>query len=279
MTSAPPAERSVWVHAGTHPGSARPTNEDTLGCTGWSAQGTVSLISHHYAGDAPVVCVVADGLGGHRAGHVASALVVRRLVHGHPPENVKELVEAIEAAHDEVLGTGQASPRLAGMATTIAVLVATADTVLCANVGDSRVYEISNGSALHVSFDDKPDGPAGDDRVSTITQALGGARPSRPDPHPQWFAREPELTFLLCSDGVTNLVTDQEIGALVNSSAGDADGVRNLLDACLKRGAPDNVTALLVRIDQIDKAVAADPGPGTDKRAASIEQGDASWAA
>jgi PPM family protein phosphatase len=242
----------VRVFAATHPGLVRERNEDAVGCSGWSGQGTVGLAAHRYSGAGPVVCVVADGLGGRSSGDVASALAVESLVHAPPPPGTAELAEALLAAHETIEERGRSIAALAGMATTVAALVVAERAILCANVGDTRVYDLSAGGALPVSFDDKP-GPPGAEppapQSSVITQALGGGRDRRLDPHVQWFAREPDLTFLLCSDGLTAVVADSEIAAEFADSPAGAAAVQRLLALALERGAPDNVSVMAVRVE------------------------------
>jgi serine/threonine protein phosphatase PrpC len=242
-------EPSVRVYASTHPGRVRERNEDAIGCSGWAAQGTVELASHSYSWEASVVCVVADGLGGQPAGDIASITVTRELVHNPPPRDTGELGDALLAAHDVLARESAADPSLAGMATTIAILVIAPDAILCANVGDTRIYEVVDGSVLPVSFDDNPsaaDSASAGPQTSVLTQALGGNRPTKPSPHVQWFRREP-LGFLLCSDGLTNTVSDDEIAvAFSGNDSGDAI-VGSLVRLALERGAPDNVSVMLVR--------------------------------
>jgi serine/threonine protein phosphatase PrpC len=236
----------VRVCAATHPGLVRERNEDSVGCSGWAGQGTIGLAEHSYSSEAPIVCVVADGLGGQAAGDRASRIVTRELVHNAPPRDTGELGDVLLAAHDVLAREGVADPSLAGMATTVAVLVIAADAILCANVGDTRIYEVAGASVLPVSFDDNPSGGLPGAPSSVVTQALGGNRPAPPSPHVQWFKREP-LGFLLCSDGLTNMVSDEEIGELAGKGGSDQEVVGSLVELTLERGAPDNVSVMLVR--------------------------------
>lgn len=238
----------VRVCASTHPGMVRERNEDSVGCSGWAAQGTVGIASHSYSGEEPVVCVVADGLGGQPAGDVASLTVTRELVHRQPPRDTAGLGDVLLIADDALVRKSASNPALAGMATTVAVLVVTPDAILCANVGDTRIYEVNAGGVVPISFDDNPGAadPTRAAQASVLTQALGGSRPNPPSPHVQWFQREP-LGFLLCSDGLTNPASDEEIGTAFKDGAADAEVVGALIRLGLERGAPDNISVMLVR--------------------------------
>ena len=240
---------TVCVHAATHPGRVREKNEDAIGASRWSAQGEVGLASHRYSGEDAVVCVVADGVGGHSGGEVASGLAVESLVHGPPPHDTAALGEALQAAHELIENRAGGIRELAGMASTVAALVVARDAILCANVGDTRIYDLTTGTALPVSFDDtlaeSAGAPAGVPS-SVITQALGGGRQRQLDPHAQWFAAEPGLVFLLCSDGLTGVLSDREIAAEFQGSQRGGAVVQRLIDLALARGAPDNVSAMVV---------------------------------
>lgn len=236
----------VRVCAATHPGLVRERNEDSVGCSGWAGQGTIGLATHSYSGEEPVLCVVADGLGGQAAGDRASLTVTRELVHNSPPRDTGELGDVLLAAHQVLVRESGEDPSLTGMATTVAVLVIAAEAILCANVGDTRIYEVAEASVLPVSFDDNPRGEEPGAPSSVVTQALGGSRPAPPSPHVQWFKREP-LGFLLCSDGLTNTVSDEEIGEIAGRSGSDGEMAEALIGLALERGAPDNVSVMLVR--------------------------------
>jgi PPM family protein phosphatase len=240
---------AVRVFAATHPGRVRETNEDAVGASRWSCQGTLEIASHRYSGSEPVVCAVADGVGGRSSGDVASVLAIESLVHGPPPSGTAELTEALLNAHQVIEEQGRAVAALAGMATTIAALVIVEEAILCANVGDTRVYELSPSGALPISFDDKPTAGPGAAQSTVITQALGGGRNRRLDPHAQWFAREPGLTFLLCSDGLTAVLSDADISAQFAEQRPAGAVVQRLVSLALDRGAPDNVSVMVVQVE------------------------------
>lgn len=244
MTTSTP---TISVSASTHPGTVRSHNEDSVGCSGWASQGTVELAVHSYDHDAPTTCVVADGLGGQPAGDVASLLVTRELVHNVPPENTHGLNDALLGAHASLVRAADLAAARAGMATTVAVLVVRPDIILCANVGDTRIYEITDHALTPLSFDDTPGAKYGDahGQSTVITQALGGKQSSTPKPHLQWFRRE-SLRFLMCSDGLTSVLPDEQIADVVCREEHDDLAVRSLVSQALAHGAPDNVSVVLV---------------------------------
>ena len=135
------------------------------------------------------------------------------------------------------------------------------------NVGDSRVDEISDGSVVPVSFDDKrgQEDESTDDPV--ITQALGGPRRTSLDPHAQWFAREPGLAFLLCSDGLHDLVNDAEMLTIVKGAVPE-EACRKLILMAKERGGYDNITVAAVAIQPVTK----EPASLKETRAVEVPQ-------
>ena len=159
----------------THVGKVRPTNEDNFHVArfGRYLRTVASSLTPPDAPDefeqAGFGFSVADGVGGHPAGEVASALVARQLAQAGPSLDSEESVrEAIGLCHEAVLAAGSASPGRAGMATTVAGVVVTADHVLAFNVGDSRVYLAGPDGVRQLSTDDRPD-----DDDGRRTDALG----------------------------------------------------------------------------------------------------------
>ncbi|MEP6898916.1 MAG: protein phosphatase 2C domain-containing protein [Rhodanobacter sp.] len=225
---------------GTHVGLRRTRNEDT-----------------YYADAALGLFLVADGMGGHQHGEVASALardtVVELTVAG------RSLIEAVQAAGDRVLARARATSDLLPMGTTIAALRVTVDGYEVAWVGDSRIY-MWKDELRQISHD------------HSLVQALieaGQLDPARASQHPQrnvltqalgvtaseqlhiGMARGPlasGMSFLLCSDGLTECVRDAAIAAVVaRGDLASQECVDQLLLGALDGGGDDNITALLVR--------------------------------
>ena len=238
----------IAVTALSHPGAVRDHHEDSLVAGPWTLCATVteSPQTLYFPVGTPLLAAVADGVGGHPAGEVASALVARQLAQAGPSLDSEESVrEAIGLCHEAVLAAGSASPGRAGMATTVAGLVVTADQVLVFNVGDSRVYLAGPEGVRQLSTDDRPDDDLSPPGV--ITQTLGGGLPGPPEPHLQQVPLAEGTTFLICTDGLTDPLPP---GLLEKTLTEHEDGKAafELWKAAIEGGGPDNITMALVRL-------------------------------
>ncbi|MGE5291344.1 MAG: PP2C family protein-serine/threonine phosphatase [Micromonosporaceae bacterium] len=175
----------IAVSALSHIGAMRDHHEDSLVAGPWTLCATVteSPQTLFFPLGTPLVIAVADGLGGHPGGEVASALVVRELAQVGPLLNSEDKVrEALIARNGEVHAAAARDPALTAMGTTVAGVVVTADLVLAFNVGDSRVYAAGRGGVRQLSTDDRL--PADDLPPGIVTQALGGSNElAVVDPH------------------------------------------------------------------------------------------------
>ena len=114
------------------------------------------------------------------------------------------------------------------------------------NVGDSRVYSASAAGLDRVSEDDSPPLAEGQTHTSIVTQTLGGSPNLRPvDPHVASYALDPGLRYLACTDGLTDVVDDAAIAAVLAEHTG-AEAVYELWKAAMDKGGPDNITLALV---------------------------------
>jgi len=191
------------------------------------------------------VVAVADGLGGHPAGDLASRTATETLrdtVSATPPPggpaNEDWLTETLQAAHREVLATAGDDPGLNGMATTAVLAVVEGDGAWLAHVGDSRAYLQPAGQPVRQVTEDHGLG-------GYITQALGLDRGVTPDvTHLDLGAGD---RLLLCTDGLSNMVDEATIGRLLGD--GDVQGaVDGLVQAALDAGGIDNVTVVVVEV-------------------------------
>ncbi|HSS04183.1 MAG TPA: Stp1/IreP family PP2C-type Ser/Thr phosphatase [Solirubrobacterales bacterium] len=207
------------------------------------------------------IFVVADGMGGAQAGEVASktaADAFDRDLPDVPPERF--LRETIEAANRRIHELARADPSKAGMGTTItaAIVDAQKEEVGIGHVGDSRAYRLRRGKLERLTRDHSlveemrrkgqiTDAQAEDHpQRSIITRALG------PEPEVevdlQTVPASPGDVFLLCSDGLTTMVDEERIAAVLATAGSMADAVRTLIDEANGAGGRDNITAMAFRL-------------------------------
>ncbi len=217
------------------------------------------------------IYLVADGMGGHQAGEVASRGAVDLVIRGYyddPSRDVgKSLVRAIQAANHQLHAQAQADQSKSGMGTTLVAAVVLGRKVHVANVGDSRAYLINNRSISQITEDHswvEEQVRAGlltheqakrHPQRNLVTRALG----SKPAVEVDLF--EGEISkgdrLLLCSDGLTGRVEDHEVAAIVRQHP-PREATRILVDMANERGGNDNITVLIVSTEK--EAVTA-PAP------------------
>jgi PPM family protein phosphatase len=206
--------------------------------------------------------VVADGMGGAQAGEVASKTAAEsfdRELPQAPPERV--LRETIEAANRTIHERARKDPDLAGMGTTItaAIVDPEAEEVAIGHVGDSRAYRLRGGRFERLTRDHSlveemrrkgqlTDAQAEDHpQRSIITRALG------PEPEVevdvQTVPAQAGDVFLICSDGLTTMLGDEQIGRLLSRATSMESAVRALVDEANRAGGRDNVTVVAFRVE------------------------------
>lgn len=221
-------------------------------------------------GPAGLLLVVADGMGGAAAGGVASELattyVHEELVRRWLPERDRSprrfagaLRAAVEQANARVYERAQQHLELHGMGTTMTAAGVLADVLYMAQVGDSRGYLIREGLAAQLTRDQSvvqqmiaagllsPEEAERSQHRHVILQALGISDHVQVDVSYQQLRRGD--VALLCSDGLTGLVSDTELAATVRESEGLSETSARLIDLALDRGAPDNVTVVLAAFE------------------------------
>jgi serine/threonine protein phosphatase PrpC len=236
----------IRISAATHVGSVRRRNEDYYGATGLRTSlrdGEVVTV----VADATCLAVLADGLGGHPSGEVASRLAVEQLLAANPT-TPDALVAAFHEANIAIYGAMSREDGSLGMGTTAAAVLVTKRGLAIVNVGDSTVFELVDGRLDQLSTDDVPERgtllaglPS-----SIVTQTLGGRRELEEiEPHLYQDDFGTSRRVLLCTDGLTNFVTRDRIGDALRAQCGVA-AVDSLVQAALDAGGLDNVTVVLL---------------------------------
>jgi PPM family protein phosphatase len=234
--------------------------------------------------------VVADGMGAHAAGELASKIACEALAHTYrkrvegPP--AEALRQAVRTANADIYERGQANAEFQGMGTTCSALVLLPHAAIVAHVGDSRVYRLRGERLEQLTFDHSlvwemmaagqmPRGEvASFIPKNIITRSLG--------PHPDVqvdmegpFPLEVGDTFMICSDGLSGQLKDEEVGALLTALA-PAEAVRVLVDVANLRGGPDNITAIVARVLNVPAAAPAET-PAEPAPAAAAPAQPALW--
>lgn len=219
-----------------------------------------------YAG--PHLLVVADGMGGHAGGDVASSLAVAHLAplddeaHG-PDDALAELTRALSTAHQELLARAEAEPELAGLGTTVTALLRSGNKLAMAHIGDSRAYLLRDGRLAQVTSD------------HTFVQHLvntGKITAEEAEHHPQrsvllrvlgdfdmeiapdMSVREarPGDRWLLCSDGLSGVVSADTLAATLLEVTDPEACADQLVRLALRGGGPDNITVVVGDVVEVD---------------------------
>jgi serine/threonine protein phosphatase PrpC len=239
----------IAVSALSHAGLVRDQNEDSLVVGPWTLCATVTENPQTllFSLGSPLVVAVADGLGGHPGGEVASTLVVRTLAAAGPSLDSEEMLrEALGSCNRTVYAAAARRPELNTMGTTVAGIVVTPEAVMAFNVGDSRVYLVTPDGLRQVSVDDSPPLAPGERSTVIVTQTLGGHDQfATVDPHVSRSALDLDACYLVCSDGLTDLLTDDVLGQVLSEQE-DGRAAFELWKAAMEAGGLDNVTLALV---------------------------------
>lgn len=234
---------TVTVTAMTGRGLRRTGNEDRVGVFGWLAPTDMAVpVTLRTKVFEPVVVTVADGLGGHLAGEVASTRAVEafqadpaRLTDG------PAIAQRLRNIHADLLAAGTDRADWAGMATTLVAVVVCKDTVLVTGVGDSRIYYVEPGLVEQLTEDDAAENGA-------LNQVLGGRPGETIDPQVVTNGVWDGLRLLLCTDGLHSYLDETELRKWLHDPD-PATAAAALNDAVHAAGAPDNVSLCIVDIE------------------------------
>ena len=230
---------------------------------------------HHGSWPELGLYVVADGMGGHNGGEVASHLAVEA-IHAFIEESARtaditwpfgletknsidlnRLTTAVRLANRKIYSEGSKAPELSGMGTTVVAALVAGDKVAIVSVGDSRLYRLRNGSLEQLTSDDTwlasvlgakqaEDADPGHPLRHVLTSVVGTKDDLKPE------SREEELksgdTLVLCTDGVHGRLDGHTLATLLNDVRGAADRADKLVEEAITRGTTDNATALVITV-------------------------------
>lgn len=229
----------------TNPGRVRTHNEDAF----------LDAPDRH-------LWVVADGMGGHSAGDLASAMIVERMRKVEPAEDMADFVDqvdsALSAVNDDLRKHAQ-DRNVALIGATVVAMLGGKDFTAITWAGDSRVYRFQGGKLERLSRDHSTaqelmdtgqfttEQLAGKQQGNTITRAVGG----EPKLYLDWMVAgfEPGTQFLLCSDGLTKEVPEPKIEEAFQKNLPPKELATSLVEAALAAGGRDNVTVVVVRAE------------------------------
>jgi PPM family protein phosphatase len=224
--------------------------------------------------------IVADGMGAHAAGELASKLAIDHVAHLYNKYEgesaMEELRRAVSDANAEIHRRGRANEDFLNMGTTCSVLTLLPQGAIIAQIGDSRVYRLTQNRLEQLTFDhslvwemkaagqlSSEDERFGKIPKNVITRSLGPYPEIKVDiegPFPILVGD----VFLLCSDGLTGVITDEEMAAILANMTPD-EAVRVLVDLANLRGGPDNITVIVVKINHPQLATNHAAGPNRVK--------------
>lgn len=237
------------AYAATDVGRVRKVNQDYIFC------------SMRPVGKLPNLFIVADGMGGHKAGDLASRYTVETLIenikNSHSDNPITIINDAIVNANTRLLEKAEESEDYTGMGTTLVVCTIIGESMYVANVGDSRLYlydkKLSQITRDHSLVEEmvalgklNRDEARKHKRKNVITRAIGGGKEVMAD----FF--EAELTagnrIVMCSDGLSNMVDDGEIEQVLSSDLSIEDKTRKLIDRANENGGMDNIAVVIVEL-------------------------------
>jgi len=240
----------------------------------YAARSDVGLVRQEnqdsgYAG--PHLLVVADGMGGHAAGDVASSIAIGELVsldgESHGADDALDLLaEALRTANRELREATRRQPELSGMGTTVTALLRAGNRIAVAHIGDSRAYLLRDGTLTQITHDHSfvqslidegritEEEAEGHPQRSLVTRVLTG----QPDDEPDLAMREAHIgdRYLLCSDGLSGFVARDTIQEVLEQALPPGGTADRLVELAMRAGAPDNVTCIIGDVVDLDKGKA-----------------------
>ena len=233
--------RYSWATS-THPGLVRDSNEDAV------------YPEEDGAGEGSLLVAVADGMGGHAAGEVASALAIETAT-----ATDADVADRVTEANNAVMDHAESRPDLFGMGTTLTIARFEEDgRLFVGHVGDSRLYLVRRGDLLQVTQDHSlvaeylaagkitAEEAENHPQRNVITRALGVTWELDVDDHLVHLRTGDRV--LICSDGLTSMVADEEIAAILNEQSAAQSATWALVEAANQAGGEDNITVAVVDV-------------------------------
>lgn len=215
------------------------------------------------------ILAVADGMGGHKAGEVASNIAIEHITEsfetketlGKKEDAIEWLRTIVKEINDKIFSYTANHPESKGMGTTLVIAVKTGDYILYGNIGDSSGYALKNEKLHKITKDHTlvnllvstgeltPDQAKFHPRKNLLTRALGANDPIEID---VFDVDNTVDALLLCSDGLTNMVTDEQIEKILNSNSSIEEQVDKLIKKSNMRGGTDNISVAYLRKESGD---------------------------
>ena len=247
----------ISVAALTHTGLVRAHNEDSIAVDSWLNQDDMREAAlFELSLDKPRILIIADGMGGHQSGEIASFFVVEHLsallqqLKHINQESIEAALTQTNSALYELINTNFGYQ---GMGSTLVGVAFSDETLHIFNVGDSRAFRLQDGFLEQLSIDDTPKYSGFGDgipfKTGVITQAFGGySVHTSIEPHFCSKSCQPGTTLLLCSDGLSDLVS---LDALENAFEQQdlSATAKRMFDLAVNAGGYDNISIIVIRVD------------------------------
>ncbi len=248
----------VSVYGASDTGLVRQLNEDSF------------LIQGFEDGKPHGFCILADGMGGHNAGEVASAMATKIIANellasdlsGDENQIVSQIKASLDFANNEIYNTSVTNSENSGMGTTAVTFYLSQDRAYIANIGDSRAYLLDTNGITQLTVDHSvvqkllesgsitPQEARNHPEKNIITHALGTEMREYYDIYE--FTVEKGDRILLCSDGLTDMLEDFEIQEILKNQNATDEAVNTLISEANSHGGKDNITAILIDFNKED---------------------------
>jgi serine/threonine protein phosphatase PrpC len=251
----------------TDTGRVRKSNQDhfliaELARTMWVLQTSLPQPEIQYGNRRGHLFLIADGMGGHKGGEVASALTVTTVEQFMLDvfRKAEDFPTALKQAHSRLLAESASHPEVSGMGTTLTMAVANNWKLFVVHAGDSRCYLFRSAELKQLTTDHTfvgamvrggaltPQEASHHILRHVVTNVVGGTE-GGVEVEVQEFELEPEDALLLCSDGLTDMLSNERIAAHLQTERDPQKACNRLVDEALEQGGRDNVTVVVARFD------------------------------